>query len=262
VKEALTDLLAFLKKEQEARAAQTASRVDELLKTAATQIAAAKTPEQAVKVQNQLEEFRDCELNAGDRANRVLSERLNRAINFINNWQQVLASEQAGDFSSALQSLSNLRRNSSSLLDSAALAAKYQTLLEALLSPSGKDPSPISRIIAQTMAKVKSPADAASAAAVMNDICSFTSGSENRLANTLQNSLGELVRLNNDFESGAYARVINSSGGNSYFSPYNAQTERLKESLRIKAVVAANELPELGLPKEGKSRHMPGGSGV
>jgi hypothetical protein len=252
VKTALTDILAALKKEQEARAAQTAARVDELLKTAATQLVAAKAPEQAAKVQTQIEEFRDYELNTGDRASRVLSERLNRAVNFINNWQQVLASEQAGDFSSALQSLNNLRRNSSSFLDSAALSAKYQTLLEALMSPSGKDSTPISRIIAQTMAKVKSPADAASATAVMSDISSFTSGSENRLANTLQNSLGELVRLNNDFESGAYARVINQSGGNSYFSPYSAQIERLKESLRIKSVAAANDLPELGLPKEGE----------
>ena len=256
VKAALTDLLAAMKKEKEARDAKTSARVDEILKSASRQLASAQSPEQSANVQIQLEEFRDFELNTGDRSSRILNDRISRAINFLSNWQQVLVSEEAGDLSSALQALSNLRRNSSSnpLLDSEAVSEKYQTLLAALMKQNEprKDPTPIARIIAQTMEKVKSPADAEAAAMLMASLSSFTSGDENRLANSLQSNLSDLVRLNNDFESGAYARVISGSGGSSYFTPYTQQIEKLKESLRRKAVEAANDLPGLGSPKEGE----------
>lgn len=257
VKTALTDLLAVMRKEKEARDAKMSARVDDILKNVSKQLAAAKTPEEAAKAQIQLEEFRDFELNTGDRSSRIFNDRINRATNFINYWQQVLAAEQAGDFGSALQTLNNLQRNISSfpLLGAEVVSEKYKTLLEALANSDEprKDSSPVAKLIRQTMEKVKSPADAATAAAVMSNLSSFTSGNGQRLAYALQNSLNDLVRVNNDFESGAYARVISSSGGSFHVAPYARQIEALRESLRRKAVEAANDLPDLGTPREGEA---------
>lgn len=254
IKAALTDLLNAMQKEKEARDAKMSALVDDILENASKQLASAKTPEDVAKVQIQLEEFRDFELNTGGRSNQIFNNRINRAVNFTNYWQQVLTAEQIGDFGSALQSLNNLRQTVP-LLDAEVVSSKYKTLLEALTNAGEprKASSPVTKVIRQTMEKVKSPADATAAAAMMGDLASFTSGSDHRLAYAVQNSLNELARLNNDFESGAYARVISSSGGNSYFTPYTQQIETLKESLRRKAVEAANELPGLGNPKEGEA---------
>jgi hypothetical protein len=252
----LSELLKALEEEQAAKNARKTAELDKLLKEAAAQIAAATTPEQTVDIQNQLEEFRDYELNNGDRANRILSERVNRATNFIKSWREVLSSEAMGEYGSALQALKNLRRNTSSyqLLGADAVAGKYQSLLSAMMKSdaSGKNASPVARVIAETMAKVKTPDDAAAALAVLSDLASVTSGIESRMANALQNSLNALVRLNEKFTSGAYARVITDTSSSSHLTTYTPQIEALADDLRLKAVAAANELPDLGLPRKGE----------
>lgn len=257
VKIALTELLEALKKQKEERDARMAARMEEMLKTAATGAAAAETPEKLASIQIRLEEFRDFELNTSDRKSRLLHERLNRAINFLGNWQQVLLAEQSGDFSSALQSLGNLRRNTSSfqLLDSAVMASKYKALLEKLRTADAtkKDSSPIFQAIGEIMAGVKSPADASKAASAVSELISFTSGNENRLASALHGNLQELARLNADFESGAYARVIGTWGSGYPETPYTQKIEAMREALRIRAVVVANDLPELGRPEKGEN---------
>lgn len=257
IKKSLTGILQALEKEQEARRAALAAQADQILAEAARAVAAAKTPDEAARVQIRLEEFRDFDLNQrGDRSSRVLSNRANRAIQFVNNWQQVLAAEEMGDFRSALQSLDFLRRNPTSyqLLDSKALAAKYEFLLERALQAAmtNEPPSPFGRVISQTMEKVKSPADAAAAAATLETLTRVASGSDNQLANQVQNQLDRLADMNDNFVSGAYARVINVPNDNFSRNAYSPRIEALADQLRIRAVAAANDLPDLGTSKEGE----------
>ncbi|HEY5793144.1 MAG TPA: hypothetical protein VIS74_07585, partial [Chthoniobacterales bacterium] len=211
----------------------------------------AKTPEAVYRIQDELELFRDEELSNGARATRPLNDRLNRAINFINNWQQVITAEANGEFAEAVQSIGNLRRNAyaSALMGPAALNAKYQSLLAQALNPpeSAKESSPIRAAIAAALQKVKTPADAAAALEVLNQVASFSSGDDNRLANHVQNELRGLVEMNHEFAAGAYARVIGRSS-DSASGPYARQLESLKNELRLKAIAAANDLPDLGTP--------------
>lgn len=256
IKTALTELMATLKKQKEERDAKLTALVDEMLKGAATKLANADTPEKVGEIQVFLQELRDYDLNTSDRFTRILSDRVGRAINFLGNWQQVISNEQRGDYAAALQSLNNARSNSSSdmLIDTAAYAAKYKTLLEKAVGSEAsmsKD-SPIAETVRQTMASIKVPADANRALAVINNLSSFTSGQDGRLVNSLQNSLSDLVRLQSDSEAGAYGRIISATGGSSYPSPYSGQIEALKMALRIDAVAKANDLPDLGAPSEGE----------
>lgn len=255
IKKSLTEILQSLEKEQGVRQDAMSAQVDKLLSEAAKTIAAAKTPDEAAKVQIELEEFRDFDLNnSGDRSSRKLSNRMNRAIQFINNWQQVLMAEEMGDFRSALQSLDNLRRNPSSyqLLDSKALTTKHEALLDRVMNSAASDEktSPVGRLITQTMDKLKSPGDAAAAATALEVLSRVASGSDNQLANQVQNQLNRLAEMNDNFVSGAYARVINTQNSNSSRNAYTAQIEILADQLRIQAVAAANDLPDLGTPKK------------
>lgn len=254
IKTALEGLLKGIRAEQATRMAKLTEQVNTLLKSAAQKLGKATTPEAVFLVQEELELFRDEELNNGSRSTRILSERVSRALNFTNSWLQIVTAETNGEYSQALQSLNSLRQNpsASALFTQPELAAKYQTLLDLVLKKDEPDKgnSLIAQVIATTMRKVKSPADAAAALTVMSELTGLSYGNDNRLANNVQNNLQQLVELNEDYQSGTYSRIIGSYSRASGISPYNRQIDALKNELRLQAIAAANDLPNLGSPAE------------
>ena len=254
IRKALDEILKALQKEQETRQTALAAKVDKALSEAAKAIATARTTDEVAKVQIGLEELRDFDLNNGERSTRRLMDQINRAIQFISNWQMMLLDEESGNYRSALQTLNNLRRNPSSyrLLDSKALAAKADFLFEKSLASGSSEEgtSTIAKLIAKEMAALKSPADAAAVADRLEALRQATSGQDNQAIYQVKNQLDRLAEMDDDFRSGAYARVISAQATRSSRNPYTPQIEGLADQLRIRAVAAANNLPDLGTPNE------------
>lgn len=251
IRKALETLLHSLQEEKKAQDAQTSAQFAELVKTAAKQLAVARSPQEVEKVRESLEMFRNETLSSSASSMRVLQLRINAMTGALDTWQRVLVAEEDGDVQQALQTLRNLRSSTAPLLDRAMIAAKEEALLKTFVKEQDTASSPIQKAIAGILAGVKTPADAAQAAEALSVLASISSGPDNRLANRLQNALSRLMRMEDDFQSGAYGRVISESSSDEG-GPYRSQIEALKNALRANAVMAANDLPGLGVPKEGE----------
>lgn len=256
IKETLKQLLANLEKEQEKRTAKLTAELDALLKLATEKLATSKSPKDLQEIQQQLQDFRDYDLGSGGRSTRGLQERVSRAANFLENWQQILAAEKSGDLGEAVQNLRNLRQNfyAAGFADDKVLNAKMESLLNLIFTQEDKTSplSPVSKAIIMTLEKIKNPEDAVKAQVMLRRLSSITSSSEeSQLCNQAQNSVGQYLRMAQDYQSGAFARVISAS--NDYDFNYNKNIEALKAALRANAAAAANDVKDLGTPKEGES---------
>lgn len=214
VREALEKLLKTLEEEQQARLVKMSEALEKLLKQSASRLDQATSPDQVEPIRAELETFRDNVLNQSGSSTRRLNDRLNRAVEFLNIWQNILTAQAEGNPAQALQLLNNIRSNSYLVVVGSPdlVREKTKILLEQLVQEKGAPgTSAVAEVLETIMAGVKTPTDAVDALDKIQRLTSIGSGSNYRMLLTVQNDLQNLVRMQQSFEDGAYARVISDS---------------------------------------------------
>lgn len=258
IKKSLTNLLEALQAQRKKQLEELTKKADDLLAATAAGLAKATSPDDVEALRLNIEDFRSEECNNGGREVQRLSNKLNRASSFLENWRQFIAAQSEGDFQQALSSLSSLRRSggNTGLISSKDIAARYAALLEKQLASISNpdDASPVSKAIAAIMDKVKSGKDASAAASQIALIQSIAMGTDGRFVAILQAQLDQISRMQRDLDEGTYGRVLgNSDFSSSAATPYDAQCAALRTDIKSRAIAGSFNLENLGSPKPGVS---------
>lgn len=255
LKKSLQVLQASLEKDQEARLAKVNTDLAALIKATNESLATTNSVEDVAGLREKLEAFRDTELSQGGRSLRSQQDRINRAVNLLESWQRILIAENSGEPAEALRYLRDLRNNSYSagLLDEKTIAAKTNALLSQVLAQADKGgESPLRKAVLSAIEKIKTPADAQRALIILRKLQQATVYEDAQLTSQAQNSITQYLRMNRDFEAGAYARVIGHVSSDYEFE-FGDRIEALKNDLRAKSAALSNDLADLGEPKAGES---------
>jgi len=258
IRTSLTKLVEALQAQRKKQVEALTKKVDEKIAATAAGVAKATTPDEVESLRLDLEEFRNEECNTSSRETQRLSNRLSRAVSFLESWRQFVAAQSDGDYQQALSYLTNVRRNGGNvgIISSKDLADRYAGLLEKQLA-NLTDPdagSPVLKAIAGIMEKVKSGKDAPAAASKIAVIQSIANGADSRLLSTLQTQLDQIGRMQRDFDDGIYGRVLgNSDFSSGMVTPYDDRCAQVRSELKTRAIVATSQLESFGTPKPGES---------
>ncbi len=263
VKQSLTSLLEALQTQRKKRVEKITAMVDEKMAKASAALARATTPDDVETIRLDLEDFRNETLNSGGRDLQRVSNRVQRAVNFLENWRQFLAAQNDGDLQQALSYLSNIRHSSaaSGLLTQKELSDRYASLLEKQLSKAdaAEPDSPQLKAVAAVMAPVKTAKDAEAASVKMARLLRISSNggsSDYQLINSLNNQLRYIARLQGLLDQKAYQQVVETSYPWTYPeqpSPYNRTLEAIVADQKLAAITARYQLANIGKPKNGES---------
>lgn len=264
VKQSLTTLLEALQAQRKKKVEEITKAVDEAMGKASAALRKATTPDQVETIRIDLEDLRNDLLGSGGRDLQRLSNRIQRAVNFLENWRQMLGSENDGDLTQALSYLNQIRRNynAEGLLTQKEISDKYSALLSRslMLAPASKDESPLLKAAGEIVGNVKSGMDAHDAAIRMNRlvrIAGADGSGDYPSVNALMQRLSYIARLQSLLDQKAFQQMIEST------YPWG-DTEQLGkvEDSRLKSIIADQKFMAIealypnanfGKPKDGES---------
>jgi hypothetical protein len=269
VQQSLGNLLEALQAQRKKKVEEITKAIDEAMTKASAALRKATTADQAETIRIDLEDLRNDLLGSGGRDLQRLSNRIQRAVNLVDNWKQMLGAENEGNFAEALTYLNQirqLRRNynfmTEGLVSQEEISYRSLALIEKQLKEISdpKPDSPVMKAASEIMGSVKSGKDAQEATIKMARLQSIAGGGDSRdfqTINTLSQRLSYIARLQSLLEQKAYQQALDS--GYPWGDPVPPEKS---DEVRLNLIVAEQKLmalaaiypnASLGNPKNGES---------
>lgn len=219
VKQSLTTLLEALQSQRKKKVEEITKAIDDAMTKASAALRKATTPDQVETIRIDLEDLRNDLLGSGGRDLQRVSNKVQRAVNFLENWRQMLGAENDGDLVQALSCLNQIRRNyrTEGLVSQKEISDRCLALLEKQLkeNPETEYDSPILKAAASIMGNVKSGKDAKAATCKMSQLLRIQQvgggDGDYTTINALTQRLNYIDRLQSLLDQKAFLQVIEST---------------------------------------------------
>lgn len=249
VKQSLTTLLEALQAQRKKKVEEITKTIDDAMTKASEGLLKATTPDQVETIRTDLEDLRNDLLGSGGRDLQRVSNRVQRAVNFLENWRQMLGAENDGDLVQALAYLNQIRRNyrTEGLVSQKEISDRYLALLEKQLKETSETAydSPILKAAASIIENVKSAKDAKAAACRMSQLLRIQQmgggDGDYSTINALTQRLNYIDRLQSLLDQKAFQQVIESS----YPWGESSQPGKIDGGAHLNAIIAEQKCAAL-----------------
>jgi hypothetical protein len=266
VQQSLATLLEALQSQRKKKVEVITKAIDEAMTKASAALRKATTADQAETIRIDLEDLRNDLLGSGGRDLQRLSNRIQRAVNFVESWKQMLGAENDGNFAEAVSYLNKIQRNSNykaeGFFSQKEISDRSLALIEKQLKEISdpKPDSPVMKAASEIMGSVKSGKDAQEAAIKMARLQRIAGGGDSRdfqTINTLSQRLSYLARLQSLLDQKAYQQALDTGcPWGDPVPPEKSDEARLNSIIaeqKLMAIEAIYPNANLGTPKNGES---------